>query len=215
MLKGSLAKRKEKHHAAITDPKELAKLLRDIDEYGGSFIVKCALQLAPMFFLRPGELQKGEWSEVDFDNAQWNIPAPRMKMKQAHIVPLSSQALKILKSLYAVTGDGKFMFPNYRTTTRPMSNVAMLVALRSMGFDKETMTTHGFRATARTIMEEVLQERYELIEHQLAHTVRDANGRAYNRTTHLEARRAMMQRWSDYLDSIKSLAKVIPISKAV
>ncbi|HEY6872295.1 MAG TPA: integrase arm-type DNA-binding domain-containing protein [Geobacteraceae bacterium] len=215
MLKGSLAKRQEKHHAAITDPRGLARLLRDIDEYEGSFIVKCALQLAPMVFVRPGELQKAEWSEFNFDTAEWNIPPNRMKMKQAHLVPLSKQALGVLKALHAVTGEGKYVFPNYRTTSRPMSDVAMLAALRSMGYDKDTMTTHGFRATARTLMEEVLNERYELIEHQLAHTVRDANGRAYNRTTHLQARREMMQRWSDYLDSIKAMAKVIPISKAV
>ncbi len=214
MLKGALAKRKEKHHAAITDPKEVAKLLRDIDAYGGSFIVKCALQLAPLVFVRPGELQKAEWAEFDLDSAEWNIPAERMKMKQAHLVPLSSQAVKILKALHEVTGDCKYVFTNYRTHTRPMSDVAMLAALRSMGYDKDTMTTHGFRAMARTITEEVLHVPYELIEHQLAHTVRDPNGRAYNRTTHLEARKAMMQRWSNYLYDLKSVAKVIPISKS-
>lgn len=215
VLRGALQKRREKHHAAITDPKLVAKLLRDIDEYGGSFIVKSALQLAPLVFVRPGELQKAEWAEFDLDNAEWNIPAARMKMGEAHLVPLSTQALNILKSLKAVTGEGKYLFPNYRTTARPMSDVAVLAALRSMGYDKDTMTTHGFRATARTIMEEVLQERYELIEHQLAHTVRDPNGRAYNRTTHLQARREMMQRWSNYLDGLKAGAKVIPFTLKV
>lgn len=215
VLRGALQKRKEKHHAAITDPKQVVKLLRDIDEYGGSFIVKSALLLAPLVFVRPGELQKAEWTEFNLDTAEWNIPAERMKMKEPHLVPLSTQALKILYSLKEVTGDGKYLFPNYRTTARPMSDVAVLAALRSMGYDKDTMTTHGFRAMARTIMEEVLQERYELIEHQLAHTVRDPNGRAYNRTTHLQARREMMQRWANYLDGLKAGAKVIPFKQKV
>lgn len=212
VLKGALQKRKEKHHAAITEPKQVAELLRAIDGFQGTFVVKCALMLAPMLFVRPGELQKAEWSEFDLDSAEWNIPANRMKMKQPHLVPLSKQAVKILRELNNVTGDGKYVFTCIRSATRPMSNAAMLAALRRMGYDKDTMTPHGFRATARTILEEVLQERYELIEHQLAHTVRDPNGRAYNRTMHLEARRAMMQKWSDYLDDLKAVAKVIPIS---
>ncbi len=208
-----LEKRQVKHHAAITDPKELPPLLRAIDEYQGSFAVKCALRLAPLVFVRPGELQKAEWSEFDLEEAQWNISADRMKMKEPHLVPLSRQAVEILKSLQALTGAGKYLFPG-RTSARPMSDNTINAALRYMGFDKETMTGHGFRAMARTILDEVLQFRPDFIEHQLAHAVRDPNGRAYNRTSHLIERKKMMQTWADYLDGLKAGAKVIPFKKA-
>jgi len=194
---------KEKHHAAITDPKELSRLLRAVDDYTGSFHVKCALQLAPLFFVRPGELQKAEWSEFDLDAAEWNIPASRMKMKSAHLVPLSQQAIEILKTLSPVTGHSKYLFPG-RTSSRPMSNNTLNAALRYLGFDKETATAHGFRATARTLLDEVLYQRVDYIEHQLAHAVRDPNGRAYNRTAHLAERKKMMQVWADYLDKLKA-----------
>jgi integrase len=212
-LKGALPPYTKGNHPAITDPKEVAPLLRCIDGYQGSFVVKCALQLAPLFFVRPGELRQAEWREFDFETAEWNIPAERMKMKVAHLVPLSRQAIDILKELHALTGRGRYVFPCHRSVARPMSNNAVNAALRRMGFDKETMTGHGFRATARTILDEVLQVRPDFIEHQLAHAVKDPNGRAYNRTAHLAERRRMMQLWADYLDGLKAGAKVIPLNR--
>ncbi|HVN96515.1 MAG TPA: integrase arm-type DNA-binding domain-containing protein [Syntrophorhabdaceae bacterium] len=212
-LKGALPQPGERHHAAITDPKEVAPLLRAIDGYQGHFVVKCALRLAPMFFARPGELRQAEWAEIDLDEAVWNIPAHKMKMKQAHIVPLCHQAIETLTELRALTGDGRYVFPSGRSLARPMSNNAINAALRRMGYDKDTMTGHGFRAMARTILDEVLQARPDFIEHQLAHAVRDPNGRAYNRTAHLEERRRMMQVWADYLDGLKQGASVLPMHK--
>jgi integrase len=188
-------------------------LLRSIDEYKGFFVVKCALRLAPLVFVRPGEFRKAEWSEIDLDTAEWNIPAERMKIKHAHLVPLSRQAVGILQELQPVTGHGKYVFPCARSFSRPMSNNAINSALRRMGFDKEEITGHGFRAMARTILDEVLQIRPDFIEHQLAHTVRDPNGRAYNRTSHLAERRKMMQTWADYLDGVKSGVKIIPLKR--
>ena len=211
-LKGALPPYKKGHLAAITDPKEVADLLRAIDGYQGSFVVKCALQLSPFFFVRPGELRQAEWSEFDLENAEWNIPAARMKMKVAHLVPLSMQALDVLRDLQALTGRSKYLFPCHRSLARPMSNNAINAALRRMGFEKDEMTGHGFRAMARTILDEVVQIRPDFIEHQLAHAVRDPNGRAYNRTAHLTERKKMMQQWADYLDRLKSGAKVIQLS---
>lgn len=217
-LKGLLPPRSQKHHPAITDPKEVAGLLRAIDSYTGTFTVKCALQLAPMVFLRPGELRMAEWSEFDLEAAEWNLPIERLKLKkrikddrkgEKHLIPLSRQAIDILKRLQTLTGNGRFVFPGARSVSRPMSNMATNAALARMGF-KDEMTSHGFRAMARTILDEVLQERVDLIEHQLAHAVKDPNGRAYNRTAHLPERRKMMQLWADYLDELKSVAKVIP-----
>ena len=198
-----------------TDPKEVAPLLMAIDGYAGSFVVKCALQLAPLLFVRPGELRQAEWSEVDFESAEWTIPAEKMKMRQPHLVPLSIQAIAILKELHALTGRGKFLFPSHRSSARPMSNNAVNAALRRMGYEKETMTGHGFRAMARTILDEVLAQRPDIVEHQLAHAVKDPLGRAYNRTSHLPERRRMMQLWADYLDGLKQGAKVIPIRRDV
>jgi integrase len=209
-LRGALPQPREKHHAAITDPKEVAPLLRALDGYQGHFIVKCALRLAPMLFVRPGELRHAEWVEIDLDEAIWNIPGSKMKMKEPHLVPLSKQAVDILRELQPLTGASKYVFPSGRSFARPMSNNAILAALRRMGYDKDTMTPHGFRAMARTILDEVLQVRPDFIEHQLAHAVRDPNGRAYNRTAHLLERRKMMQQWADYLDELKASAKVIP-----
>ena len=213
-LKGALPPVKNGHHAAPTDPKQVAPLLRAIDEYQGSFVVKCALQLAPILFARPGELRHMEWSEIDFESAEWNIPAGKMKMKIAHLVPLSKQSLYILSELKPLTGNGKYVFPGHRTSLRCLSDVALNAALRRMGFDKSEITTHGFRAMARTILDEVLQVRPDFIEHQLAHAVKDPNGRAYNRTAHLAERKKMMQLWADYLDGLKQGAKVIPFKKA-
>ena len=211
-LKGALTPPVTKHMAALTEPKQFAALLRAIDDYKGSFIVKCALRLAPLVFVRPGELRQAEWAEINFDAAEWNIPVERMKLPravkaerkgQAHLVPLSRQAVEILHDLYPLTGRGQYLFPSHRTTHRPMSDNAILSALRRMGYAKDEMTGHGFRAIARTLLDEVLQVRPDFIEHQLAHAVRDPNGRAYNRTAHLAERKLMMQKWADYLDEIK------------
>jgi integrase len=218
-LKGLLPPRSQKHHAAITDPKEVAGLLRAIDDFTGTYTVKCALQLAPLVFLRPGELRNAEWSEFDLDAAEWNFPVERLKLKkrikedrkgERHLVPLSHQAVKILTGLRALTGTSKYVFPCARSNARPMSNMATNAGLARMGYKGE-MTSHGFRAMARTILDEVLHQRVDLIEHQLAHAVRDANGRAYNRTAHLIERKKMMQLWADYLDGLKAGAKVIPL----
>lgn len=214
-LRGALPQPGERHHAAITDPKEVAPLLRAIDGYKGHFVVKCALRLAPLFFVRPGELRHAEWTEIDFEERAWNIPAHKMKMRQAHIVPLCSQAIAILEELKPLTGGSKYVFPSGRSFARPMSENAILAALRRMGYDNQTMTGHGFRAMARTILDEVLRVRPDYIEHQLAHAVRDPNGRAYNRTAHLEGRREMMQIWADYLDGLKKGATVLPLRKEV
>lgn len=212
-LRGALKPFKREHLASITDPEKVGPLLRAIDGYDGSFIVKCALRLAPLVFVRPGELRSAEWSEIDFDNALWTIPAEKMKMKQSHIVPLSIQALTILRELKPLTDRSSYIFPSHRSNARPLSNNAINAALRRMGYEKDEMTGHGFRAMARTLLDEVLQVRPDFIEHQLAHAVRDPLGRAYNRTTHIEERKKMMQTWAAYLDGLKKKNKVIPIRK--
>jgi integrase len=215
-LKGYLPSthKTKKHMAAITDPKELGPLLRAIDGYQGGFVTKCALRLAPLLFVRPGELRKAEWSEIDLETGEWNIPAGKMKMRQPHLVPLPHQAIEIFTDIKPLTDHSKYVFPSTRTNTRCMSDNTINAAFRRMGFDGETITGHGFRATARTILDEVLNVRVDFIEHQLAHAVRDPNGRAYNRTAHLEERRKMMQRWADYLDGLKAGAVVIPFQTA-
>lgn len=202
-----------KHMASVTDPKELAPLLRIIDGYQGSFVTQCAVKLLPLLFVRPGELRHMEWAEVDLDSAEWNIPGPKMKMKNPHLVPLSRQAIEILKEIQPLTGNSKYVFPSTRSFFRCMSDNTINAAFRRMGLDKETITGHGFRATARTILDEVLQIRTDFIEHQLAHAVKDPNGRAYNRTAHLAERRKMMQTWADYLDGLKAGAKVLPLKR--
>ena len=203
-LRGALPKLKGNNFSAPTDPKKVGPLIKAMDQYDGSIVVKSALQLAPLVFVRPGELRAAEWPELDLDNGEWNIPAEKMKMKVAHLVPLSSQAVAILKELQPITGRGKYVFPSFRTSLRCMSENAVNAALRSMGFDREFITGHGFRATARTILDEILGFRPDIIEHQLAHTVKDPNGRAYNRTAHLVERKRMMQVWADYLDELKT-----------
>jgi integrase len=212
-LKGALPPKRAKHHAAVIDPKNVGALLRAIEGYTGHFVVKCALRIAPLVFVRPGELRHAEWSEIDLDEAIWNIPGGKMKMKEPHLVPLCRQAVEILKDLQPLTGSGRYVFPSARSFARPMSENAILAALRRMGYSKEEMTGHGFRAMARTILDEVLHVRPDFIEHQLAHAVRDPNGRAYNRTSHLAERKKMMQTWADYLDGLKAGAKVIPFLK--
>lgn len=213
-LKGSLAKAAPSHFAAITEPKLLGDLLRSIFAYSGHPNVVTALRLTPLVFVRPGELRTMEWTEVDLETAEWRIPGTKMKMKTDHIVPLSTQALALLQAIHPATGHGKFVFPSLRTGDRPMSENTINAALRGMGYSKEMHSAHGFRATARTIMDEVLGERVDLIEHQLAHAVKDVNGRAYNRTAHLPARREMMQRWADYLDKLRKGADVISLKTA-
>lgn len=213
-LKGALQKAEKRHYAAITEPSQLAPLLRAMDGYMGHIYSRIALRLTPLLFVRPGELRTAEWSEVDFDSAEWRIPGSKMKMANDHIVPLSHQAIALLREVQPFSGHGKYVFPSIRTGERPMSENTVSAALRALGYDNTMQTAHGFRATARTIMDEVLGERVDLIEHQLAHAVKDANGRAYNRTAHLPARKAMMQRWSDYLDQLKRGAEVIQFRQA-
>lgn len=210
-LKGALQKAEKRHYAAITDPALLGPLLRAMDGHNGHIYCRAALRLTPLVFVRPGELRTAEWAEVDLDKAEWRIPGGKMKMANDHIVPLSTQALAILQELHPITGHGQYVFPSIRTGERPMSENTVNAALRALGYDNTMQTAHGFRATARTVLDEVLGERVDLIEHQLAHAVKDANGRAYNRTAHLPARKAMMQRWSDYLDKLKRGAEVIQL----
>lgn len=212
-LQRALPPVKNEHFSAPTDPKDVAPLLRAIDGFTGSFVVKCAMQLAPMLFVRPGELRAAEWSEINLESAEWNIPAERMKMKIAHLVPLPRQAVEILKDLHPLTGTSRYVFPCNRSPLRCMSENSVNAGLRRLGFEKSEITGHGFRAMARTILDEVLQVRPDFIEHQLAHAVRDPNGRAYNRTSHLAERRKMMRTWADYLDGLKVGAKVIPFKQ--
>lgn len=201
-LRGSLKAHKTKHLAAMTDPKQVGRLLRTIDAYPGSFVVSTALKIAPYVFVRPGELQQARWADIDFDACEWRYTTS--KTNTPHIVPLVPQVMKLLRELYAFTGNGEWVFPSQRQKGGPMGKTSMLAALRSMGIRDEEMTPHGFRAMARTLLDEVLGERYELIEHQLAHMVRDPNGRAYNRTVHLAERRRMMERWAQYLDELRA-----------
>ena len=200
-LRGALAPSKGSHFAAITEPHAVGELLRAIDAFQGTFIIKSALQFAPLVFVRPGELRTAKWEDIDFSTREWRYLVS--KTETEHIVPLSEQALGILKEIRPITGNGLYVFPSLRSKQRPMSENTILAALRRMGYAKEEMSGHGFRAMARTILDEVLEFPPHLIEHQLAHAVRDPNGRAYNRTAHLEQRRDMMQKWSDYLDEIK------------
>jgi integrase len=202
---------RRKHFAAIIDPRQVGGLLRAFDSYQGSPEVKAALQLAPLVFVRPGELRSAKWADIDFEGAEWRFTTS--KTKTPHIVPLARQAIAILKELYPLTGRTRFLFPSPRSTDRCMSENAVLSALRRMGFSKEEMSGHGFRAMARTILDEVLRFPADRIEHQLAHAVRDPLGRAYNRSTHIEERRQMMQAWADYLDSLKLESVVVPLTR--
>jgi integrase len=191
-----------KHHAAITNPQAFGGLLRAIAGYEGHFVIKAALQISPIVFVRPGELRAMEWAEVDLEKATWSIPGHRMKMSNDHIVPLSTQAVDVLKQLRAITGDSKIVFPSIKGEARPISENTLNAALNAIGYDGTLHRAHGFRASARTMLDEQLGYPAHLIEHQLAHAVKDANGRAYNRTSHLPERRAMMQCWADYLDKL-------------
>lgn len=202
-LRGALATPAQTHFAAITEPKEVGRLMLAIDTFTGTPTVKAALKLSAYLFCRPGELRHMEWSEINWEEQQWEISGHKMKMGNAHIVPLSKQALEILADIQRLNGNRQYVFPSARGPSRAMSENAVRVALRTMGYTNEQMTPHGFRAMARTLLDEVLGFRVDWIEHQLAHAVKDTNGRAYNRTTHLPQRREMMQKWADYLDRLK------------
>jgi len=202
-LTGSLKPRSVKHAATLLDPSEIGQLLRSIEAYSGSLIVKSALQLSPLLFVRPGELRTMEWKELDWETARWEIPAEKMKMRQPHIVPLASQSLEVLRQIHPLTGRGHYVFPSARKGGRPLSDNGVRTALRSLGYTNEQITPHGFRAMARTLLDEELKYRADYIEHQLAHALKDPLGRAYNRTKHMDERVEMMQRWADYLDKLK------------
>ena len=210
-LRGALPAAKGGHFAATTEPAKLAGILRAMDGYQGEVTVRCALRLAPLVFVRPGELRAAKWKDIDFDAAEWRYVVTKTKV--AHIVPLSRQAITILRELEPLTSNGAYVFPGARTRLRPMSDNAILAAMRRMGIGKEEMSGHGFRAVARTILDEVLGFRPDYIEHQLAHAVRDPNGRAYNRTAHLAERKKMMQEWADYLDKLKAGAAIVSLDQ--
>ncbi|MFY9326661.1 MAG: integrase arm-type DNA-binding domain-containing protein [Georgfuchsia sp.] len=209
-LRGALPPSQKGHFAAITDPDGVAELLRKIDDLQAGFVVKCAMRLAPLVFVRPGELRTARWVGIDLENAEWRYTVS--KTKTEHLVPLATQAIGILQELHALTGKGEYVFPGARTNGKPMSDGAINVALRRAGYStRDEQTGHGFRAMARTILHQELGIAPEIIEHQLAHRVPDALGTAYNRTKFLKERRAMMQTWADYLDKLKAGAEVIPL----
>jgi len=210
-LRGALPPVKSTHFASITNPETVGGLLRAIDGYHGALVTRCALRLAPLTFVRPGELRKAEWAHIDFVAAEWRIPGERMKMGRDLIVPLSRQAMDVLRELHPLTGHGQYLFPSVQCATRPMSENTVNAGLRRLGYTGDEMTGHGFRALARTILDEVLGYRVEWIEHQLAHEVRDHNGRAYNRTAFLQGRKDMMQGWADYLDGLRSPKDVVAV----
>lgn len=203
-LKAALATPTKTHFAAITTPKEAGKLMAAIDAYQGTPVVCAALKLSALFFCRQGELRHMEWSEVNWEEKRIELPGEKMKIGEPHIIPISRQAIAILKELHTLTGRHRYVFPSARGASRPLSENGVRTALRSMGYDNGTMTPHGFRAMARTLLDEVLGYRVDWIEQQLAHAVRDVNGRAYNRTKYLKQRRDMMQRWADYLDELRT-----------
>jgi integrase len=210
-LRGALATAPKKNYAAIINPKQASELLRSIHTYGGHSYAVAALKLAPLVFVRTGGLRSAEWKEIDLEGATWRIPGFKMKMGVDHIVPLLAQAVEILRAMHPFDGHGKFVFPSIRTGERCMSENMINAALRSLGYSKELMTAHGFRAMARTILNEVMGERIDLIEHQLAHMVKDPLGRAYDRTSHLPARREMMQRWAD----IWTMSAKVPMKRRI
>ncbi|GAC1621145.1 MAG: tyrosine-type recombinase/integrase [Nevskia sp.] len=211
-LRGALPPVKQTHHASITDPKSIGELLRALQSYKGSFVTQCALRLAPLTFVRPGELRHAEWNEFDFDAAEWRIPAGKMKAGALHIIPLSHQAVAILRELQPLTGSDGYLFPSVRTRLRPMSDNTILGALRRLGYSGDQMTGHGFRSMASTLLNEHGWHK-DAIERQLAHGERNKVRAAYNYAEHLPERRKMMQAWADYLDSLAAGGKVVPIGK--
>ena len=207
-LRGALTPNKKNHFAAVTEPAQIAPLLRIMADYRGSPITRAALTIAPLVFVRPGELRAMEWAHIDFEAAEWRYTAS--KTDQDHLVPLSHQVIEALREIQPLTGAGRYVFPGARSDTRPMSENTVNGALKRLGVDTKTeITGHGFRAMARTVLEEVHGFRPEVIELQLAHAVRDPLGRAYNRTKHLETRKKMMQVWADYLDELREGSNVI------
>ncbi|MDP1573599.1 MAG: tyrosine-type recombinase/integrase [Coxiellaceae bacterium] len=202
-LRGALTPVKQKHFASITDPVAIAGLLRAIDGYKGHFATRCALQLAPLLFVRPGELRNAEWSEISFMNAEWRIPAEKMKMRVQHIVPLSTQAISILQEMHALTGNGQYIFPSVRSIKRPMSDNTLIAALRRLGYTKEEITPHGFRSMASTLLNEQGWNP-DAIERQLSHGEKDTVRAAYNFAQYLPDRKKMMQAWAEYLDKLAS-----------
>jgi integrase len=211
-LKGALKPTKSKRMATITDPKKVGDLLLAIDGYEGHLVTRCALKLAPLVFVRPSELRHAEWDEFDFEKAEWKIPAEKMKMRSTHIVPLSRQAIEVLQEVKPFTCQWRYVFPSLRTAERPMSENTILGALRRLGYAKEEMSGHGFRAMASTLLHENGWSS-DLIEKQLAHTERNNVRAAYNHAQHLPERKKMMQWWADYLEALKLGGKIIPMFK--
>lgn len=210
-LQGAIPPSQTTHFASITEPARVGEMLRAFDGFNGTFPVLCALKLAPMLFVRPGELRKAEWEQFDLDKGEWRYLIT--KTTTAHLVPLAAQAVAILRELHALTGSDRYLFPGARDRKRPMSEATINAALRRLGYDTRTeITGHGFRAMARTILHEELEQKPEVIEHQLAHRVPDNLGGAYNRTKFIKERRAMMQRWADYLGQLKVGAQIIPLN---
>lgn len=209
-LKGAISPAKKKHHASIIKPTAIGELLRAIDGYQGHFVTKCALRLAPLVFVRPGELRHAEWDEIKLEEAKWCIPAEKMKMRVKHIVPLSTQAIAIIRELKALTGGGKYLFPSIRSSNRVMSENTVLGALRRLGYTGDEMTGHGFRSMASTLLNEQGWNP-DAIERQLAHGERNTVRAAYNYAEYLPDRKKMMQHWADYLDDLKSKNLIIPL----
>ena len=201
-LIGALAPVVERHHSSIVEPKAVGALLRAIDSYDGSFVTRCALRLAPLVFVRPGELRMAEWTEFDLDENEWRIPATRMKMRSHHYVPLATQAVEILRELQPLTGNWRFVFPGERDRSRAMSNNTVNAALRRLGYSNTQMTGHGFRSMASTLLNEQGWHP-DAIERQLAHQEPNEIRAAYNYAKHLPERRRMMQAWADYLQGLK------------
>ena len=210
-LAGALEQPQTKHFASVTEPDKIGDLLRGLYAYQGAVVTQAALKLAPMLFVRPGELRRAKWPEMDLDGAEWRFTAS--KTCTPHIVPLPKQAVEILRELHPVTKRSEYVLPGVRSASRPMSENTINAALRNSGFDGNTIVGHGFRAMARTVLDEVLGFRPDYIEHQLAHAVRDPLWRAYNRTAHLAERKKMMQAWADYLDALRLNASVVPIRR--
>lgn len=213
-LRGALPPVKTEHYGSVTDPKAVGELLRAIEGYKGSFIVKCALHFQSLVFVRPGELRGAEWVEVDLEKAEWRIRAERMKMREQLIVPLSIQAIEVLKELQPLTGNGKYVFPGARSIRQPMSENAITAALRRMGYKGDEMTGHGFRSMASTLLNEKGWNP-DAIERQLAHADRNSVRAAYNFAELLPERRKMMQYWANYLDELRTGAKIFPLKTAL
>jgi integrase len=212
-LQGALTAPTVKHHAAIIDPKGVGALLRAIEGFDGQPVTMWALRLAPHVFVRPGELRQAEWSEIDLDAAVWRIPGRRMKMKKEHVVPLSTQAVAILTETRGLTGGGQFIFPGQRTPKRPMSENTLNAALRRLGYGADEMTSHGFRSTASTLLNESGKWSPDAIERALAHGDTDAVRGTYHRGAHWKERVKMAQWWSDHLDALRVGGKVLPFGR--